>query len=271
MNAPLDGSARSGAPPAPNTALMRRLAPLRRLYSWAFDASVVGLERIPSGPALLVGNHSGGLVSPETVLFVLTWYERTAYREPLALLGHDVLFRVPGVASIARAVGGIPAGPTGAAAVLRAGGKALVFPGGDHEAFRPSADRDLIDFNGRRGFVRLALRSGVPIVPVVCAGAHDVFRVLARGDGLAQRLRVDRWLRVKVVPLTFALPFGLVLGPPTPFLPLPAKVRLEVLEPLRLEGDPDDPDVWDAGYREVTGRMQAALTRLARGLPGRPR
>lgn len=260
-------------PPAAGVdlAFMRRLAPLRALYARLLRVSLVGLERIPGGPALLVGNHCGGLSSPEAVLFTLSWYERTGYREPLTLLGHDVFFRLPGVRALARRVGALPAARLHAERALRAGGKVLVFPGGDHEAFRPSADRDLIDFDGRRGFVALALRTGAPIVPVVTAGAHDIFHVVARGERVARSLRLDRWLRVKILPLTLTLPYGLTLGPPLPFLPFPCEVRIEVLDPLHLDGDPDDPLAVAAGYREVTGRMQRALTELARGLPGRPR
>ena len=84
----------------------------------------------------------------------------------------------------------------------------LVYPGGDHETYRPSWESDQIDFAGRRGFARLAIEHNCPIVPVVAIGGQETALFLGQGRGLARRLRLDRLLRVKVFPAQIAPPFG---------------------------------------------------------------
>ena len=104
---------------------------------------------------------------------------------------------------------------------------------------------------------------------MVCAGAHDVWWCLARGGRIARALRLDRSrLRIKAVPVALSIPWGIAPGF-LPFLPFPARIKLEVLPPLELEGSPDDPAAIQRGYERATSAMQQALTRLAADLPGR--
>ena len=158
--------------------------------------------------------------------------------------------------------GGIEATRDNAAKALNSGGVVLVFPGGDYDAFRPSRTANIIDFQGRTGYVRTALASGVPIVPVVSIGGQQTQLFLARGDALAKRLALHR-IRLKALPLTFGVPFGLTTVLP-PNLPLPTKIIMEVQEPIdvgaRFGAEPDVDEV-DAYVRSV---MQTALDRLAR-------
>jgi 1-acyl-sn-glycerol-3-phosphate acyltransferase len=138
----------------------------------------------------------------------------------------------------------------------------LVFPGGDYDAFRPTRTANTIDFQGRTGYVRSALETGVPIVPAVSIGGQQTQFFLARGDALAKRLGLHR-IRLKALPLTFGVPFGLTTVLP-PNLPLPAKIIMEVLEPIDVAarfGDEPDVDKVDEHVRSV---MQTALDRLAR-------
>jgi len=163
--------------------------------------------------------------------------------------------------------GAIEAGPTDAEAILRAGNILLVYPGGDHEVFRPWRDRNRIQFAGRRGFVRLALRAQVPVVPAVSVGAHESLVVVARGERLARMLRLDRTLRVTVMPLSLGPPFGIAPGG-MPTFPLPAKITTELCDPIdwtaRYGPDAaDDEDVVTACYEEITTVMQSVLDRLA--------
>jgi hypothetical protein len=144
-----------------------------------------------------------------------------------------------------------------------------VYPGGDLEACRPRTQRNKIDFAGRTGFVRLALRSGVPVIPVVAHGAHHAVTVLARGDRLARAIGLHR-VRIKVFPLLAGPPFGVnsVLTPP---LPMPAHVTLEFLPALDWTaygpGAADDAGLVSACYLQITGQMQAALDRLSAEQP----
>ncbi|HMC41107.1 MAG TPA: hypothetical protein VKI19_15680, partial [Acidimicrobiales bacterium] len=150
-----------------------------------------------------------------------------------------------------------------------AGHSVLVYPGGDQDDYRPWTERHHVDLRGHAGFVKLALRYQVPVVPVVSHGSHDAIFVLSRGDRLAHRLGVDRRLRVKVIPFVAGLPWGLVPAP-VPTWPLPAKVTVRVCEPLQWDHGPDaagDPGVVRHCYEEVLGRMQSNLDELVEAEP----
>src|SRR5439155_18096505 len=99
------------------------------------------------------------------------------------------------------------------------------FTGGDYDCFRPWTQRHTIDFAGRKGFVRLALRTGVPIVPVVSCGAHNSVVVLSRGERLARWMPHMRLMRIKVMPIMLGPPWGISFGIPT--LPLPTKTTVD--------------------------------------------
>jgi 1-acyl-sn-glycerol-3-phosphate acyltransferase len=139
----------------------------------------------------------------------------------------------------------------------------LVYPGGDHETYRPTWESGKIDFAGRRGFARLAIEHGCPIVPVVAIGGQETALFLGQGRDLARRLRLDRFLRIKVFPAQVAPPFGVTIMDLPGRVPLPAKIVVRVLPKIDLhqrlgtDADPDD------AYELVTGRMQDALSDLA--------
>jgi 1-acyl-sn-glycerol-3-phosphate acyltransferase len=227
-----------------------------------FRAEVNGLESLPaSGGALVVSNHSGGVLTPDVLIFAPAFYDAFGYDRPLYILAHYGVLLGPLGALLSR-VGGIEASRDNAAEALRSGGVVLVFPGGDYDAFRPTRTANTIDFHGRTGYVRSALETGVPIVPTVSIGGQETQFFLARGDALAKRLGLHR-IRFKALPLTFGLPFGLTTVLP-PNLPLPAKIIVEVLKPVDVAarfGDDPDVDKVDAHVRSV---MQTALDRLAR-------
>jgi 1-acyl-sn-glycerol-3-phosphate acyltransferase len=140
------------------------------------------------------------------------------------------LFALPGIGPRIRQLGAIPASTGEAESALARGACVLAYPGGDREACRPWTQRNEVDFAGRKGFVRLALRCGVPVVPVVAHGGHHAVMVLTRGDRLACAAGL-RGLRINVFPLMVGLPFG-VMSALTPPPPLPAHLTLEFLPPL---------------------------------------
>jgi 1-acyl-sn-glycerol-3-phosphate acyltransferase len=139
-----------------------------------------------------------------------------------------------------------------------------VYPGGDYEVHRPTWESARVDFGGRRGFIRLAQSKGVPLVPVVAIGGQETALFLSRGEGIARLLGLDRMFRLKVLPVSLALPWGLNVGDMLGHIPLPAKITMQVLEPIDVSGM----DV-DEAYELVLGEMQTALTGLAeeRSLP----
>lgn len=226
-------------------------------------ADVRGAENLPDGPALLVANHSGGLYTPEAYVIYGWWLRTQGLERPLFMLGHDLLFAVPYFGRLLTAAGGIPANPRNALRALERG-SVLVFPGGDREAFRPFWHRDRVDFNGRRGFIRLAIKAGVPLVPLVSHGSHDTTFVLARGERIATWLRLNR-VRSEIFPIVLGLPWGIAPG----FIPAfswPTRITVQLLPPFNWSHlgpeDADDEATVSSCYQEVTEAMQATLGEL---------
>lgn len=247
-----------------------RVVPVLDVLLRYFDPVIEGFERVPAtGPFLLVGNHSGGVYMPDFWAFLREWVRRRGADSPIYSLGFDFLYSMPGFSTLARKIGSVPASPANASTLLGAGLPVMVYPGGDEDDYRPWTERHRVDLHGRTGFVKLALRHQVPVVPLVAHGSHDVIIVLARGDELARRLGFDR-LRINVMPIVLGPPWG-VAPVQLPTWPLPAKVTARVCEPLSWPDlgpeAADDPDVVRRCYEEVLGRMQANLDELVTDLP----
>jgi 1-acyl-sn-glycerol-3-phosphate acyltransferase len=234
---------------------------LRPLIKGYHRAEVRGLESFPAGGALVVSNHSGGLFPMDVPVFATGFYDAFGYDRPVYTLSHDMLFNGPQGDLLTR-TGFIRASHDNADEALRTGGVVVVFPGGDYDVYRPTLSENRIDFDGRTGYVRAALNAGVPIVPAVAIGGQETQLYLSRGMGLAHLLRLDKLMRVKILPISVGFPFGLSAVLPVN-LPLPAKIVMQVLEPIDLTAEfGDDPDV-DAVDAHVRRVMQQALHKLA--------
>ncbi len=233
------------------------------LSSLWFRGEARGLGNIPeSGPVLLVGNHSGGNITPDTGVFVLAFSTYFGVERRFYQLAHNLVLSAPGLGFLRR-FGTVAASPANAERALKSGAALLVYPGGDHEVHRPSWEGNTINFAGRRGFVRLALEHDVPIVPVVAIGGQETALFLSRGEHLSKALMLDRLLRLKVLPVSIAAPWGLNIGDFLGHVPLPAKITIEVLPALHLrEQFGPEPDV-DEVYEHVVETMQETLDALA--------
>lgn len=247
----------------------QRSAALGRLATRYFAGEVRGLERLPpEGPFLVVSNHSGGWAMPDVWVFGTEFVTHFGASRELYALVFDSALAVPGFGRMLRKLGAVPASMDNAERALDLGAGVLVYPGGDWEAYRPWADRHRIDLHGRTGFVRLALRHGVPVFPAVSHGSHDSVIVLSRGEHMAHVVGLDR-LRASVCPVVVGGPLGVTVF--APYVPLPTKIIVEVLEPVDWSvhgsGAADDPDVVASCYQEITGRMQQALDRLVSEVP----
>ncbi len=233
------------------------------LASLYFRGEVRGLGNIPeNGPVLMVGNHSGGNLTPDTIVFTLAFCAYFGVERPFYQLAHNLVLSMPGL-SFLRKFGTVAASHKNAEKALSSGAALLVYPGGDYEVHRPIWERNRVDFAGRKGFLRLALEQKVPIVPVVSIGGQETAIFLSRGEGLAKLLRLDRMFRLKVLPISLAPPWGLNVGDMAGHLPLPAKITIEVLPPIHLEEEfGEDPDVDDI-YEHLMRTMQDTLEALA--------
>jgi 1-acyl-sn-glycerol-3-phosphate acyltransferase len=234
------------------------------LASLYFRADVRGLEKIPAeGPVLLVGNHSGGNVTPDTTVFTLAFVSYFGVERRFYQLAHNLVLAMPGLGWL-RKYGTVAASPENAQLALDEGAALLVYPGGDYEVHRPSWETGKVDFDRRKGWIRLALEKDVPIVPVVSLGGQETALFITRGERLARLLRLDKLFRLKVLPISLSLPWVLNVGDMMGHLPLPAKIRVRVLDPVHVREEfGQEPDLDDV-YDHVVGRMQASLDHMRR-------
>ena len=243
---------------------IRRTLPAMKAYGEIYHrAEVRGLDNIPAeGPVLLVGNHSGGTLIADTFVFSAAFYEHFGPAREFHQLAHDMVFRVPGARALVAPWGTVPANPENMKRALDRDAALLVYPGGDWETYRPSWESSKIDFAGRKGFARLALEYGVPIVPVVSIGGQETALFLGQGNRLARALRLDKTFRIKVLPPVLGPPVGpTVLDLPIRF-PLPAKITVSVGQPIDLREKLGSRAGADDAYELVTSNMQRTLTRL---------
>jgi 1-acyl-sn-glycerol-3-phosphate acyltransferase len=243
---------------------IRRTLPGMKAYAELYHrAEVRGLDNIPEdGPVLLVGNHSGGTLIADTFVFSAAFYEHFGPQRVFHQLAHDLVFRVPGARALVSRWGTVPASPENMQRALDLGAALLVYPGGDWETYRPSWESATIDFAGRKGFARLALEHNLPIVPVVAIGGQETGLFLGRGSRLSRALRLDKTLRLKVLPPVLGPPFGTTVLDLPLRVPLPAKITVSVGQTINLReklGRNADPE---EAYELVTTNMQRTLTRL---------
>lgn len=284
-------AARATVPPAGRVrpAIARRyvrwMGPLLRAL---YRPSLHGLEHLPQGPdarpVLIVANHSGGIAAAELSSLALLYFERLPDTR-IAALAHPLSFNVWPITKIMAWAGAQPSTYEAAAAALADSAHVLVFPGGDYEAGRPFWLADRVDFGGRQGFLRIARRAGVDIVPLGISGSHLTAPVLWRSDRFLAWLYVlPRLLGVKRYPLTLLAVLGAVaiaglagpaLGPggtllalwawlasPFTLLPvLPGRIRFR-FGPARsaedLFGERPEPDLGRA-YDAVVAAVQAEV------------
>lgn len=246
-----------------------RLADAARFlaHHW-FQWSVRGVQNVPSqGPALLIGNHSGGLMVFDAILAWLAIRDAQGPDRAPHGMAHEFVFRIPALRRNAIRGGVVPSRPDAAHQVFAAGRLAAAYPGSDWDSLRPFRERNRIVLGGRAGFIRLALREQVPLVPIVTAGAQEQFIVLTRGERIARLLGFRDRIRSNVFPIGVSLPWGLA---PSflPYLPLPTAIQQAFLPPFRWPGlgpeAADDPAVVQACYDEVVAAMQTTMDDLCR-------
>jgi len=223
-------------------------------------AEVEGLGHIPAGAALYVGNHNGALYSADTFFWVSEIFRRSGLKDVPFGLGHSLPLTMTPLHQFLVPLGAVRASHENAHKLFAEGHKALVYPGGDEDAMRPWRLRDRVRFAGRAGFMRLALREGVPIIPVAATGAHGTLMILHDFPRLARRLPLLKKLRIKVLPVSLAMPWGVMFGP-LPYIPWPSKIRVRILEPMRFERSGDEAAEDEAYVRRCADEVEATIQR----------
>jgi 1-acyl-sn-glycerol-3-phosphate acyltransferase len=231
-----------------------------------FRMEIEGWERIPEPPTLLVGIHSGAPFVWDAWTVGIQWWRHFGSDRPLHGTAHDALMAAPLIGDYFRRMGVLPAAADSMTAALAAGRDVALWPGGEVDSLRPWSKRDEAVLAGRTGFVKLAIRAGVPIVPIATVGGPDSMPVLTQGRRLASALQLDKVARLKVFPIALSAPWG-ISPAALPEIPLPTKIRTAFQEPVELDDDPeraDDDRYVQRKYEEVRQRIQHGMDALAR-------
>ena len=188
----------------------------------------------PKEPVLFVANHGFGGIFDLNVMASNAALEDLDLDRPVIFLTHQLAWTL-GVGRVIEHMGARPASVESAAEAFAEGKHVMVFPGGDVEAAKSYAHRNEVIFGGRTGFARLAIEQKVPIIPIVTAGAGESLLVLSDGKSLAKKLKLDKLLRIKALPVSLSFPWGLSIGAvgQLPYLPLPTKLRTMVLPAMK--------------------------------------
>ena len=206
-------------------------------------------------PVLFVANHGFGGIFDLNVFAVGAAFEQLDLDRDVTILTHELAWTL-GVGRLIEPVGARPASRASAQEAFGRGDHVAVFPGGDIDAAKAWEERNQIKFDGRSGFARLAIDAGVPIIPIVTAGAGESLFVISSGQRLARAIRLDKLFRVKSAPISISLPWGLNIGAVgmLPYLPLPTKLVTRVRPALRA-GDGEDAERYAT---RVEAAMQSA-------------
>ncbi len=236
------------------------------LMDYWFRMEMEGWEKLPDPPALLIGIHSGAPFVWDAWTVGAQWWRHFGSERPLHGTAHDMLMAFPVIGAYFRKMGVLPAAPDSIMSALAAGRDVALWPGGERDSLRPWSKRDDAVLAGRRGFVKLAIRCAVPIVPIATVGGPDSMPVLTSGRRLAKVLQLDKVARLKLLPIALQAPWG--ISPALlPEIPLPTKIRTAFQDPVELDADPDraeDDDYVESKYLEVCDSIQNGMDVLAR-------
>ena len=192
-----------------------------------FRTQVYGIQRVPAGRVLIVANHSGQIPVDGVLLASALMLDADPPRFPRSMV-ETWTAELPFISTLYPRLGQVVGSPENARRLLRQEESLIVFPEGVKGIAKTFDQRyQLADFG--LGFVRLALETNTPIVPVAIIGGEEQYPSIADFKPLARLLRMPAF---PVVPQMF---FGMVA-------PLPTKYRLYFGEPFRFRGDPDDDD-----------------------------
>jgi 1-acyl-sn-glycerol-3-phosphate acyltransferase len=234
--------------------LVEFLRPLFQfLYSTYFRVDVSGSRAIPRrGPAILVANHAGTLPYDGAMVHLAVYNELAGQRE-VRFLVEDFVYHLPVLGTFIERIGGVRACHENAEALLAAGHLIVVFPEGVKGIGKTYEDRYKLERFGRGGFIRLALHTGVPIIPVAIIGSEETHPIIWKSESLGRRVGLP------FVPFTPTFPW---LGP-LGLVPLPSKWKIMFGRVHRFDRfkphDAENKKLVQAHADEIRGEIQAML------------
>ena len=234
-----------------NKEYLLKIAPVISAMRVYHEHSTVGLDQIPESGAIIAANHS--LASYDIALLMASIYEH-CNRVPRALIDR-LFFKVPGLGALMEAFGSREGTRENAVKMLKENEILVVAPGGMREALRPSSEKYKIIWNRRKGFVKLSVETGAPIILAACPAADDLY------DVAPSHLTVWAYKTLRI-PLFFAKGLGFTA------IPKPVKLTHYLSEPLYPPSHSDDPQVFnkrvDEFHQKVTARMEKLMLETAR-------
>lgn len=221
-----------------------------------FKYEVTGVENFYPQQQLCVSNHNIGILV-ESFILLDAWESRFQGQYICYAMAHRFFFSFPGVNYFMRKLGCVPANFEAVRAVLKQDHSLLVFPGGNYEAIRHYSEREVCDFNQRKGWIKIALQNQIPVTPISIAGSHSVNPVFYRSRLLSYLLIFPILFRIKWFPISLSqIVYTLIAGLMMAFfLPawavgficyvvfvfsflvpiLPAQIKIHIHTPLNLQ------------------------------------
>lgn len=223
------------------------------LYCDYFRVQVAGARNVPAkGPAILVANHAGTIPYDGAMMHLAVFNEQPAHRG-VRFLVDDFIYRLPMLRTLIQRIGGVRACHENAEKLLAAGHLIAVFPEGTRGIGKGYDERYRLRPFGRGGFIRLAMRTGVPVVPVAIVGSEEVHPIVWKSQRLA------RPLGLPFVPFTPTFPW---LGP-LGLVPLPSRWQIRFDKPVRFDRfrprDAEDEDLVERHADRIRCRVQEML------------
>ena len=233
------------------------------LIDYWFRMEMEGFDRLPDPPALLIGIHSGAPFVWDAWTVGIQWWRHFGDERRLHGTAHDALMAAPLIGNYFRRMGVLPAAPDSISTALAEGHDVALWPGGEIDSLRPWTQRDQAILAGRKGFIKMAIRAQVPIVPISTVGGPDSMPILTSGRRLA---KVFSFARIKRMPLAISAPWG-ISPAMLPEIPFPTKIRTAFQDPIEVDHDPDrvnDDEYLTKKYCEVQNSIQHGMDVLAR-------